>query len=155
MPSRVDASPRRLVVQAFFAIGLVLAAIPAYLGLPPSWRPAAVRVACALIVVTGCIRVIRGVRRSIASGGALSTSILDASPGASLAPELDERFLRLRDDLVFSSRSRRYFDVILWPRLSELSGPKLIPPAKRRWIRRRGPSLRTLERLIADVERRA
>ncbi|PWU17092.1 MAG: hypothetical protein C5B48_16435 [Candidatus Rokuibacteriota bacterium] len=154
MPSRIDASPRRIVVQAFFAIGLVLAAIPAYLGLPPSWRPAAVRVACALIVVIGCIRVLRGVRRSIASGG-LSASVLDASPSAPPAPELDERFLRLRDDLVFSSRSRRYFDVILWPRLSELSGPKLPPPATRRWIRRRGPSLRTLERLIADVERRA
>ncbi len=152
MPSRADRSGRRAVAHGFIAVLLVLAAIPAYLGLPLSWRPVAVRVASAVIVVAGCVRVIRGVRRSIEG---YAPSALDAPPPVSPAPELDERFLRLRDDLVFSTRSRRYFDVVLWPRLRELGGANLPRPAERRGIRRGGPSLRALEGVIAEVEKRA
>jgi hypothetical protein len=151
MPPYVERSAFGLVARGILAALLLLAAIPAYLAFAPSWRAAAVRVACAVIVITGCARVIRGVRGSIEGH---APSALDAPPPMSPAPELDERFLRLRDDLVFSTRSRRYFDVILWPRLVELAGGTLPRPAERRGIRRRGPALKTLESLIAEVEKR-
>jgi hypothetical protein len=67
---------------------------------------------------------------------------------------LDEHFLRLRNDLAFSSGSRRYFDTFLWPRLRMIGGADLPAPAERRGMRRRGPSLSALERLIAEIERR-
>lgn len=151
MPPYAERSGLGLVARGLLAALLLLAAIPAYLAFAPSWRAAAVRVGCAVIVISGCARVIRGVRRSIEGH---APSALDAPPAMSPAPELDERFLRLRDDLVFSTRSRRYFDVILWPRLGELAGGTLPRPAERRGIRRRGPSLKTLESLIAEVEKR-
>ena len=101
-----------------------LAAIPGYLTLDPSWRPVAVRVACAVIAITGCIRVVRGARRTI---GESVPSALDAPPPAPPRLTLDERFLRLRADLVFSRRDQRYFDAILGPRLLELGGAGLPP----------------------------
>jgi len=131
---------------------LALVAIPVYLVLDPSWRPLAVRLACALIMAAGCVRAIRRVRRVI---GEDVLSALDAPPPPSPAPEMDPRFLRVRDDLVFSTRSRPYFDRVLWPRLLDLAGGSLAPPAERRWFRRRGPSPGALAGLLAEVERRA
>ena len=93
-------------------------------------------------------RLVGKVRRSI-DGDPLS--VLDTPPPAPRGPALDERFLRLRDDLVFSSGSQHYFGVFLQPRLRALGGGEV--PA-RPGRRRRGPSLRTLERLIAEIEQR-
>ena len=107
MPSPADRSARRLVGRSLLAMLLVLVAIPVYLVLAPSWRPITVRLACALIVAAGCVRAIRRVRRAI---GEDAPSALDAPPPSSPAPELDPRFLRARDDVVFSTRSRPYFD---------------------------------------------
>ena len=151
MPSHAERSRYRVLVQGFFVVLLILAAIPVYLTLDPSWRSVAIRLVCAVIVAAGCVRVIRGVRRSI-DGSAASS--LDAPPRVAPAQELDERFLRLRDELVFSVRSRRYFDAILWPRMLRLAGPSLSPPAERPVTRRRGPALSTLEQLIAEAEKR-
>jgi hypothetical protein len=130
------------------AVLVGLAAIPAYLVVAPAWRPLAVRLACAVIVIFGCTRVVGSVRRSIEDD---PPSALDAPLPPRRRPVLDERFVRVRDDLVFSRRSRHYFDTFLWPRLRKLGAAEPAPPAERR---RRGPSLRTLERLIADIERR-
>ena len=152
MPSPADRSARRLVARGLLAMLLVLVAIPVYLVLAPSWRPIAVRLACAVIVAAGCVRAMRRVRRAI---GEYAPSALDAPPPPSPAPELDPRFLRVRDDVIFSTRSRRYFDRVLWPRLLDLAGGSLAPPAERRRFRRRGPSPGALARLLAEVERRA
>jgi hypothetical protein len=151
MPSPPERSAGRIVAHGFLAVLLILVAIPTYLGLSPSWRPVAVRAACALLVVAGCVRVVRAVRGSI---GPPAPSPLDTPPAASPPPEVDDRFLRLRDDLVYGARSRRYFDAILWPRLLELAGTPLPRPAERGRLRRAGPSLRTLERLVALAEKR-
>ena len=151
MPSHPERSRYRLVAYGFLCALVVLAAIPGYLVLNPSWRPVAVRVACAVIVVIGCIRVVGSVRRSMEGN---SPSALDAPPPPPRRPALDEHFLRLRNDLVFSSGSRRYFDAFLWPRLRMIGGADLPAPAERRRMRRRGPSLSALDRLIAEIERR-
>ena len=148
--SRTERSPVRLAAYGLLAVLVVLAAIPGYLWLPPSWQPVALRLACAVIVVIGCRRVIGGVR-SIEGD---SPSVLDVPPPAPRRPTLDDRFLQLRDELIFSSRSRHYFDTFLWPRLKKLGGADLPAPVERPRPRRRGPSFRTLERLIAEIERR-
>ena len=149
MPSRTEKPPLRFVVYGFLLVFAVLAAIPGYLALGPSWRPVAVRTVCALIVIVGCVRIVGRVRRAQNDD---APSVLDAPPPPHRGPAFDERFLRLRDDLVFSSANRRYFEVFLRPRLCALAGSDLPATAERR---RRGPSLRELSRLIAEIERRA
>jgi hypothetical protein len=152
VPSPLERSLRRLAAHGLFAALLVLAPIPAYLAMDPSWRAVAARLWCALIVVAGCLRLRRGVARSMEGG---PSSALDTRPPVPPAPEADARFLRLREDLVLSGRSRRYFDAILWPRLLELAGGDLGRPAEQSRPLRRGPSLSALASLIAEIEKRA
>jgi len=153
MPTRPDPSPPSYAGRAIAAALVVLALIPAYVSLSPAWRPAAVRLSCAALVVAGCMRALRWLRGAV---GPPPDSPLDAPPPEPPSLELDARFVGLRDDLVSSARSRRYFDVILWPRLSELAGRDLPRPAARRGIfRRRGPAWASLEALVAEAERRA
>ena len=136
------------VVVALVALG----AMPAYLALGPSWRPVAVRLVCTTVVIAGCVRALRWARGAAASP---VVSPLDAPALPTVGPELDARFLALRDDVIYGARSRRYFDVILWPRLDALAGTAMLPrPANRRGIPRRGPSLRAISEVVAEIERR-
>ena len=68
--------------------------------------------------------------------------------------QVDDRFVRLRDDLMFSTKSRRYFEAFLWPRLRTLGGADLTPPPEAPRSRR-GPSLSALEGVITRIERGA
>jgi hypothetical protein len=151
MPPRTDRPRRRLAAFALLGALVVLAAIPAYLAVAPAWRGVALRGACALLVATGCARAARWVRGARVSG---PLSPLDAPPIPVPPVALDERFLALWDDVRFSTRSRRYFDRILWPRLVTLAGRPFPRPADRRGIGRRGPSLASLDAAIAEIERR-
>jgi hypothetical protein len=145
-----ERSSRRLAAQAILAVLVVLAAIPGYLAIDRSWRPTALRLAGTALVIVACGRVVRALRRSLEG---TAPSALDAAAPESPGPELDARFLRLRDDVVFSTRNHRYFESILWPRLKGLAEGDLAAPAAPR-RRRRGPSPRALETLIAAIERR-
>jgi hypothetical protein len=131
----------------------LLVAIPSYLTLAPAWRPLAARLACAALVGFGCVKLVRSARGHLAGH---APSVLDAPPPRREPAELDERFLRLRDELRFSTRSRTYFDTILWPQLHRLDlGGGLTAPPARRGLGRDGPSLRALERLVSTLEGRA
>ena len=152
MPARAERSRRRLAGRAIVAALVVLAAMPAYLALSPPWQPIAVRLSCAVIVAAGCVRGLRLARRALEPE---PLSPLDSPPPPAAVPELDVRFLALRDDVIHGTRSRRYFDRILWPRLSELAGTDLPRPAGRRDYRRRGPSMSALARLVTEIERGA
>jgi hypothetical protein len=149
MPSRSERR-YRVVGYGFLVVLVLLAALPGYLTLDQRWRPVALRVTAALLVAYGCMRIVGRVRRSLDSD---SPSALDAPPPAPRAPARDERFLRLRDDIVFSRASQRYFHTIVWPRLVKLGGADLVPPPARRGLLRGGPSLRALERVVAEIER--
>jgi hypothetical protein len=151
MPTRPEVSRRRRAALGLAGALVVLAAIPAYLAVAPSWRGAALRAACALLVGVGCARAARWARGARSSA---SVSPLDAPPAPPAPVALDERFLGLCDDVRFGSRSRRYFDRILWPRLSRVAGGPLARPADRRGIGGRGPSMAALEGVIAEIERR-
>ena len=152
MPEPTRRSGPRLVGRTIVAALLVLAALPAYLTTAPMWRPAAGRLACAAAVAIGCAR---ARRRALDVVAAYPHSVFDVPPPPPLETTLDPRFLRLRDDLVASTRRRRYFDVVFWPRLLALGGPDLPRPVGRRLAGRRGPSIRALADLIAHVERRS
>jgi hypothetical protein len=152
MPAHAERFALGVAARGFVTVVVILAAIPAYLTLAPSWRPVAARLACALLVVAGCVKIIRSVRGSLEES---PPSALDAVPARPQPPDLDERFVRLRDELVFSTRSRHYFDTIFWPQLRKLTDHDLPRPAPRRRLRRDGPPLHALEGLIAAVEKRA
>lgn len=152
MPQRPRRSRRRLVGGAVVVALVALAAMPAYLALSPSWRPVAVRLACTVAVIAGCVRALRWARGAAAPS---VVSPLDGHTPPAAGPELDARFLALRDDVIYGARSRRYFDVILWPRLQALAGSEMLQrPADRRGIRRRGPSLSAISELVAEIEKR-
>jgi hypothetical protein len=154
MPGARSRLARRLTGLAVIVALLALVTLPIYLTMSPAWRPTAVRLACAIALVAGCARARRWARDAVLPGG---VSPFEAGPAPPASVQLDPAFLRLRDDLVASTRSRRYFDVVLWPRLVALAGPgpALPCPARRRVLGRRGPSLRVLEDLVARVERRS
>ena len=152
MPAQAERSPRRRAGRAILAAVVVLAAMPAYLALSPPWQPIAVRLACAVTVIAGCVRLLRLARSAME---AAHPSPLEMPPPPAAAPALDARFLALRDDVTHGMRSRRYFDRILWPRLSRLAGTDLARPPERRGLRRRGPSMSALARLVTEIERGA
>jgi hypothetical protein len=149
--SQAEVSGLRLAARGLLLALVALAAIPAYLTLAPGWRGVGIRLACAALVVAVSVRVMRHVRRAL---GESPPFALDAATPAPPPPDLDDRFLRLRDELVFSMRSRRYFETVLWPRLVKLAGTGLPSPPERRGRRRKGPPRDALERLIAEVEQR-
>jgi hypothetical protein len=151
MPVPAEGLARRLAARGILVALLILAALPAYLLVDPAWRPVVIRLACTLLVIAVYVRVRRGFRQAIEAD---EPSALDAPRFTPPAPEPDTGFTRARKDLVFSRRNRRYFDTILWPRLLALAGGTLAPPAARSARGRRGPTLSTLERLIAEVEAR-
>jgi hypothetical protein len=151
MSARGERLALRLAARGFVAVLIVLVAIPAYLTLAPSWRPVIARLACAGVLITVSLRVLRSVRTSLEDHTA---STLDAPTARAQAADLDERFVRLRDEVVFSVRSRQYFEGILWPQLQRLGVTEPLPLTRRRALRRDGPSLATLGRLVASVEER-
>ena len=151
MPPPDERRALRLVARGFVAMVVVLVAIPSYLTLAPAWRPLAARLACALLVAFFCVRIVRSVRGSIEG----QASALEATAPRAQPPELDERFLRLRDELRFSTRSRKYFETILWPELCRLGRDDLPLPPARHGVRHDGLSLHALERAVAAVEARA
>ena len=145
-------APRRVAGRAVAMSVLVLAGVPLYFSLAPSWRPLLVRLGCAAVLAVACGRVLRRVGRATAPD---APSPFEAPLPPSPPAELDSRFLRLRDEVVFGARSRRYFDAILWPHLCGLAGTDLPRPPERKRIHRLGPSPATLEDLVARIERRA
>ncbi|MGH7334663.1 MAG: hypothetical protein ACREKS_18340 [Candidatus Rokuibacteriota bacterium] len=146
--------PPRLLRLAAYGIPLgllALAAIPIYLALDAEWRSLLVRLVCATAVALGSMRLVRNVRRAAAER---PNSPADVPPVAPATTILDDAFLRRRDELTYSVRSRRYFDAVLWPRLLALAGRQLSPPPRRPWCSRLGPSRAMIDTLITEIERR-
>lgn len=142
--------PARLIARAAGLSLLAAGALPVYLTIAPAWRPLAARLGCAALVAIGCLRARAWARDALGPAG----SRVDAPAAAAPAATLDPRFLRLRDDLAAGARRRRYFDVVLWPRLRGLGAEESARPADRPGPGRRGPSLDAIEAVIARLEER-
>jgi hypothetical protein len=144
--------PERLLASVAVrcaALGAVvlLAAVPVYVYVEPPWRPPVARLAAALVLGAGLLRL----RAEVAAGLTRRPSALDAARDRREAPPaVPLRFEELIEDLRASRRSRRHFERILWPRLSALAAHPLTPPPTRRG---RGPGLAALREVIAAIER--
>ena len=136
MPGPVSRLGRRLAGRAVVVAVLALVAMPLYLTISSAWRPTMTRLACATALGVGCARARRRAREAMA---AHTASPFEARPLPAPTVQLDPAFLRLRDDLLASVRSRRYFDVVLWPKLTALADrPSTLPyPSRRRVLSRR------------------
>jgi hypothetical protein len=152
MPAPSSRATARLIARGAGWSLLAAAVLPAYLTIAPAWRPLATRLGCAALVALGCLRARSWARDAL---GAVTGSWVDAPPAPAPEVTLDPRFLRLRDDLTAGARRRRYFDVVLWPRLRGLGADDLARPADRPGPGRRGPSLAAIEAVIARIEDRA
>jgi hypothetical protein len=151
MPARSSRAPARLIARGAGLSLLAAAALPAYLTIAPAWRPLAARLGGAALVAIGCLRARAWARDAL---GAAAGSWVDAPPPPAPEVTFDPRFLRLRDDLAAGARRRRYFDVVLWPRLRGLGAEEPARPADRPGPGRRGPSLDAIEAVIARLEER-
>ena len=132
-----------------FAVVVVLAALPVYVWVEPSWRALVARLAAALVLGVALLQLRAVVAEHLEAGGA---SALDAARFAPAAePGVPHHAVDLTGDVRTALRSRRYFERVLWPRLEALAGRPLVRPALRRG---RGPSLAGLRAVIADIEQR-
>lgn len=150
----------RLLLGYLVFLGiLVLAMTPVYFYADPSHRPTVVRLGGALFLGIVLIHLRK-----------LAREWLDAQPSSAFEaalhrtpaePRFAPLFLKLRDEVRFSAKSQAYFAHVLWPRILRLlaarTGQRLaaapVTPRGRRLLRR-GPSLTTLQDLIARIEER-
>ena len=135
--------------SALLAAVVCLAAAPVYIYVEPPWRPAVARLAAALVLGVTLLQLRRAVADRLAHGGA--SALDEALRRPEPEPAVPLHFEDLMSDLRAARRNRRYFERILWPRLTELAGRDLVRPPSRRG---RGPSAASLADAIAQIERR-
>ena len=133
---------------ACLAGAVFLAAVPVYVFVEPAWRALVARLASALVL--GIVLLdLRGILADrLALGG--TSGLDDARDRRAPAPDVPLRFLDLIKEVRVALRSRRYFETVLWPRLTALTPRPLARPAMRRG---RGPSLAGLSDVIAVIEK--
>lgn len=134
---------------AGLTVVVFVAALPVYVWVEPSWRALVARLAAALVLGVAVLQLRSVLVARLEAGGA---SALDAARFARAPePAVPYHFLDLASDVRTALRSRRYFEMVLWPRLEALAGRPLARPRLRAG---RGPSLAGLRGVITEIERR-
>ena len=136
---------------------LTLALTPLYFYAEPPERPLVVRLGAGAVLGVILIHLARVARGWIAAQPL--SAFERALDRPAVEPRLAPLFVKLRDELRFSTTSEAHFKGVLEPRLQRLlaersqptRGLPLAQPRKRRWLRR-GPSLATLQDLITRIE---
>src|SRR5262245_36281154 len=148
---RADHSLRRVGLRSTLLGAVVLlVTVPVYVYAEPSWRAFVARLACAFVLGVALLQFRRALLDRLAE---LDGSGLDAARAhRDPEPGVPHHFHDLASDVRTALRSRRYFDKVLWPRLQALTPDPLSRPAARPG---RGPSLASLRRVIAVIEKRA
>ena len=132
---------------AVLAAAVLLATVPVYVYVEPSWRAPVARSACAFVLGVALLQLRRALADLLAEGG---DSALDAARGhRGPEPSVPHHFLDLASDVRAALRSRRYFERALWPRLQALTSWPLVRPHVRHG---RGPSLASLRDVITAIE---
>jgi hypothetical protein len=140
----------RLAVRVAVLGGLVLlAAVPVYVYVEPAWRGLVARLATALVLGVTLLQLRRAVvdRLELGEGSPLDEARVRRRP----EPAVPHHFLDLMSDVRTTLRSRRYFEEVMWPRLSAFTSAALGRPRARPG---RGPSLASLRAVLADIEKR-
>jgi len=149
----------RLLAGYLVFVGcFALIVTPLYLYVEPSYRPLVIRLASAVVVGIALLH-LRGIVRERIDTQSTSAFEL-ALHRTPVQPRLAPLFLKLRDEVRFSTTSQKYFERVLWPRILELpvggsrgrssAAPPVMPAGRR--LLRRGPSLETLRNLIGRIE---
>lgn len=152
-PRRAAALVGALVLVVVLVAGIALIE---FLMAEP-YRQAAIRLVAALVLLLVVARIRARVRTSIELGAA-GDSERPSQAGWAPPSFSHTAFEHFHDEIRFSARSQRYFEHVLWPRLSTLGRAGAAPatpldkPPGRRFGR--GPSLEALRGLIASLERR-
>ena len=149
MTSRAHAPLQRIAVRCAALAGLVLlATVPVYVWVEPSWRPAVARLASAVVLGITLLQLRRALAERLDDGEA---SPLDEARSRG-KPESDVpyHFEQLVRDVRTGIRSRYHFEKVLWPRLASLASRAVVRPPVRRV---RGPRLANLRKAIGAIER--
>lgn len=144
------AEPRRLAIIGRYAIlvGVVLlAAVPVYVYLEPTWRALFARLATALVLGMALLE-LRGILAARVERQGPSALEAARIPPV-IEPGAPHRLLELTASVRAGLRRRGHFERVLWPRLTALATRPLVPPPPRRG---RGPSLASLRELLATIE---
>jgi hypothetical protein len=122
----------------------------------PSYRSTAAWLVAGAVLGVAALRIRGRVRQRL---GAQARSGFEAATAGASAARLERaRIHSLVDEVRFSTRSQRYFDGVFWPQLCRLAEettgepPSLPKPPARSFGR--GPSLATLEAIVAAIEAR-
>ncbi len=127
---------------------VLLAAVPVYVFVEPSWRAFVARLAVALVLGVALLQLRGALAARLATGG--RSALEEARDRREAPPAVPLRFQDLIDDIRTARRSRRHFERVLWPQLTALTSRPLVPPPARLG---RGPGLAGLRDVIADIER--
>jgi hypothetical protein len=146
---RVDRALARVAARCATLAGVVLlAAVPVYFYVEPTWRVLVARSASAFVLGVALLQLRRALAERLEAGGAWALDVARRARGPE--PAVPHHFLGLASDVRAALRSRRYFEKVLWPRLEALTARPLVRPPVRPG---RGPSLAGLRTVIADIEK--
>jgi hypothetical protein len=140
----------RLAVRGAVLGGLVLlATVPVYVYVEPAWRALVARLASALVLGVVLLQLRRALidRLEAAGESALDEARVRRRP----EPGVPHHFLDLMSDVRTALRSRRYFDEVMWPRLTTFTTATLERPPTRPG---RGPGRAVLRALLDAIETR-
>jgi hypothetical protein len=139
-----------LAIRGAVLGGLVLlATVPVYVYVEPGWRPLVARLAAALVLGVVLLQLRRTLIDRLEAAG--ESALDDARVRRRPEPSVPHHFLDLISDVRTALRSRRYFDEVMWPRLTTFTTATLTRPPARRG---RGPSRTALRALLDAIEMR-
>jgi hypothetical protein len=148
---RVERALAAVALRGLLLGGVVLlATVPVYVYVEPSWRALVARLAAALVAGAVLLQLRRALVERVAAGGA---SLLDeARRRRAPEPAVPHHFRDLMADVRTGLRSRRYFEESLWPRLVACASRPLARPPLRLG---RGPTAAGLRAALDAVERQS
>ena len=137
------------VRYACLVVFVILCAVPVYVFVEPPWRGLVARLASALVLGVALLELRNTLAQKLARHEA---SALDGARVHRMTePGVPPRFLALAHEVRAAVRSRRYFEMVMWPRLLALSVRPLHRPPTRR--PGRGPSLASLDDVVTAIEK--
>jgi hypothetical protein len=142
-----DAIPLIAARCAALAGVVLVATVPVYVWVEPSWRPVVARLASAVVLGITLMQLRRALADRLEDADA--SPLDEARSRRKPEPDVPYHFEQLVRDVRMGIRSRYHFEKVLWPRLASLAPRAIVRPPVRRV---RGPSLTNLRKAIAAIE---